>query len=182
MPLPETSAGIVERHIEQLEPDQRAALEAASVCGLQFRISTVATAMAVDVIALAQPCVELARRGRWLREAALDLQPAPPDAAFMFRHALYREALYRRLAPRARMQLHHRVGIALERDRAEGHDLSAAEVARHLELGRQPAPTPSDRSSTILPVPGAVDRKAEMATTRPNSVQVHERARQLRAV
>ena len=45
MPIPETLSAIVERHIDRLEPAQRAVLEAASVCGLEFRISTVAAAL-----------------------------------------------------------------------------------------------------------------------------------------
>ena len=68
MPIPETLSAIVERHIDRLEPAQRAVLEAASVCGVEFRISTVAAALGVDVTAVAELCAQLAHSGRWLRE------------------------------------------------------------------------------------------------------------------
>ena len=72
MPIPETLSGIVERHIDRLEPAQRAVLEAASVCGVEFRISAVAAALEVDVTAVAELCAQLAHRGRWLREGSLE--------------------------------------------------------------------------------------------------------------
>jgi len=115
MPIPETLSAIVERHIDRLESAQRAVLEAASVCGLEFRISTVAAALGVDVTAVAELCVQLACGGRWLREGSLELPRAATDAVFLFRHALYREVLYKRIGPLLRVKLHHRVAAFLER-------------------------------------------------------------------
>jgi len=114
MPIPETWNAIVEGHIDRLEPAQRTVLEAASVCGLKFRTSTVAAALGVDVRAVAELCAQLAHSGRWLREGSLELTRAATDAVFMFRHALYREVLYKRIAPLVRMRLHRRVETSLE--------------------------------------------------------------------
>ena len=60
------------------------------------------------------------------------------DAGYAFRHALYREVLYQRIAPLARAELHRKVAASLERERAEGRNVSAAELAFHFELGREP--------------------------------------------
>jgi hypothetical protein len=131
MALPETLTGIIERYIRQLAPDERALLEAASVCGVSFRLATVAHVLQRDVASLAESCAELARRQRWLSDV---------DAEYIFRHALYREVLYQRIAPLARDELHRKVATALERERAEGHDVSAGELASHFDLGREPIP------------------------------------------
>jgi DNA-binding winged helix-turn-helix (wHTH) protein/tetratricopeptide (TPR) repeat protein len=129
MAVPESLSGIIERHIQQLAPGERALLEAASVCGAEYRLATVARVLERDAASLAEACAELARRQRWLREA---------DGGYAFRHTLYREMLYRRIAPLKRVELHRKVAGALERERAEAVKVSAAELAFHFEQGREP--------------------------------------------
>ena len=138
MSIPETLSGIVERYMEQLEPDQRALLEAASVCGVELRLPIVAQALGRDVASVAQSCAELARQQRWLTEVTPAQQAAALDAGYAFRHALYREVLYKRIGRPARVELHRNVAASLERERAEGRNVSAAELASHFELGREP--------------------------------------------
>ena len=53
--------------MRQLAPGERALLEAASVCGVEFRLATVARVLERDVASVAESCAELARRQRWLR-------------------------------------------------------------------------------------------------------------------
>src|SRR6185295_17300304 len=62
-------------------------------------------------------------------------QPGSPGAGYVFRHALYREVLYKRIGVFARVELHRKVATALERERTEGASVSAAELASHFELG-----------------------------------------------
>jgi DNA-binding winged helix-turn-helix (wHTH) protein len=138
MAIPQTLSGIVERYVEQLEPDQRALLEAASVCGVEPRLAIVAQALGRDVASVAQSCEELVRRQRWLTELAPAQQEAALDPGYAFRHALYREVLYKRIGRPARVELHRNVAASLERERAEGRNVSAAELASHFELGREP--------------------------------------------
>src|SRR6185295_6188033 len=102
MSILDTLSGIVERYVEQLEPDQRTLLEAASVCGVELRLPIVAQALGRDLASVERSCAELARRQRWLTE--LPEMPcahpqAPLDAGYAFRHALYREVLYKRIGP-----------------------------------------------------------------------------------
>ena len=151
MPIPETLTGLVERHIEQLEPAQRAVLEAASVCGIEFRISTVAAVLGIDVSLMAELCAELARSARWLREGSLKLPRAASDAVFLFRHALYREVLFQRITPIARMKFQQRM------------------AALH------------ERSPEVVPMIEAIVAPARTDMTPPAGLQARERRRQLRA-
>ena len=161
MPIPETWSAIVERHIDRLEPAQRAVLEAASVCGLEFRISTVAAALGVDVTTVAELCAQLAHSGRWLREGSLELPPATTDAVFMFRHAVYREVLYKRIAPLVRMRLQRRFETPLE--------------------GGSEANCPTERGLAVIPIIEDAEAGADTETALLASVPAHKRQRQLRA-
>jgi DNA-binding winged helix-turn-helix (wHTH) protein/tetratricopeptide (TPR) repeat protein len=138
MAVPETLSGVIERYVEELTPEQRSLLEAASVCGVQFRLSTVARVLDVDPMTLAESCAELARRQRWLKDLALPPHSPPSESGYLFRHALYREVLYKRLGRLARVELHRKVAASLERERAQGLNVGAAELALHLDLGREP--------------------------------------------
>jgi DNA-binding winged helix-turn-helix (wHTH) protein len=129
MAMPQNLAAIIERYIRQLTAQERALLEAASVCGVEFQLATVARVLERDAASLAESCAELARRQRWLSQA---------DAEYVFRHALYREVLYQRIAPLARVELHRKVAASRERERADGRAVSAAELASHFELGHEP--------------------------------------------
>jgi DNA-binding winged helix-turn-helix (wHTH) protein len=129
MAVPTGLSGIIERYIRQLAPGERALLEAASVCGVEFRLATVARVLERDVASVAESCAELAHRQRWLRDAG---------GGYAFRHTLYREVLYQRIAPLARAEVHREVAVSLERERAEVPKVSAAELAFHFELGHEP--------------------------------------------
>jgi len=129
MAVPKSLTGIIERYMQQLAPGERALLEAASVCGVEFRLATVARVLERDAASLAQSCAELARRQRWLSET---------DGGYAFRHTLYREVLYQRIAPLMRVELHRKVAGALECERAEAAKVSAAELAFHFEQGGEP--------------------------------------------
>ena len=140
MEVPETLTGVIERYIQHLTPGERALLEAASVCGVEFRAGTVARMLERDVASSAESFAELTRQQRWLIEVPLAPCAGVPDAGYGFRHALYRDVLDRRIGSLARVELHRKAAAALERDRADGRDVSAAELASHFEFGRDPMP------------------------------------------
>ena len=135
--IPENLAGIIEQYMHRLSPAERTLLEAASVCGIEFRLATVTDALQGDVAALGALCVELVHRQRWLTDTPLERPSATSDARYTFRHALYREVLYNQIGPVARAELHRKVAAALERERANGANVTAAELASHFELGHQ---------------------------------------------
>jgi DNA-binding winged helix-turn-helix (wHTH) protein len=143
VPIPETLAGLVERYLHELTPKQRAVLEAASVCGTQFRLSTLADVLEGGPALLGSACGELVRQQRWLREA-------PPagsagDGAFAFRHPVYREVLYTRLDRLARVELHRRLEDSLDRARDQPRPAAAVVGIRKARVER-------DRSNAA-PVP-----------------------------
>jgi DNA-binding winged helix-turn-helix (wHTH) protein/tetratricopeptide (TPR) repeat protein len=129
MAVPTSLTGVIERYIVQLAPSERSLLEAASVCGMELDIATLAGLVERDDASVAESCAELARDQRWLTEVG---------ERYAFRHALYREILYKRIGPRVRVELHRKVAAALERGRANGYAVSAAELASHFELAREP--------------------------------------------
>lgn len=137
--VPENLAGVIERQIARLRPEQRALLEGASVCGVEFRPATVGDALGREASWAAECCDELAREQQWLSAPALGrLADGSLDARYAFRHALYRHVFYQRIGTVARAQLHQRVAISLQRSRAAGVAVTAVELASHFEQGRDP--------------------------------------------
>lgn len=132
--VPDNLAAIIDHYIGKLGTEQRTMLSAAAVCGTEFRVDTLAGVMEADAATVGQACEELVRQQLWLRPCS-----GPPGAAtnmpYSFRHALFRQVLYERIAPAARAQLHRKVGSALERERAAGATVTAAELAMHFDRG-----------------------------------------------
>ena len=140
MGLPENLAGIVEQYMQGLTPQERTLLEAASVCGAEFRVATIAAVLETDIASIGASCVELSRGQRWLT----DVPPGRPSAAreprYAFRHALYREVLYNGIGPVARRDFHRKAATVLERERTAGGEVTAAELAFHFEQAQEWVP------------------------------------------
>ena len=136
--VPENLAAIIDRYIARLSEEQRTTLSAAAVCGVEFRISTIAAAIGREFAWVGQICDELQREGLWLVPAQHDEHGASSESTYAFRHALFRQVLNERTAPFRRSELHREVGNALERERAAGSSIAAAELAAHFERGREP--------------------------------------------
>jgi DNA-binding winged helix-turn-helix (wHTH) protein len=118
MAIPDTLTALVERYVQELTPGQRVLLEAASVCGTEFRLSALADVLDAEIAVVGAGCADLARRQRWLRDASAE-QDATSDSVYAFRQGLYREVLYWRLDPLARVDLQRRVAATLDREREE---------------------------------------------------------------
>jgi DNA-binding winged helix-turn-helix (wHTH) protein len=136
MTLPENVTAIIDRYVLKLSPERRTLLSAAAVCGLDFRIETLARTLERDAVEILDACDQLRREQLWLAAPeALDPDD-PQEASHAFRHAIFREVLYERLPPSVRADLHRKVGIALEQERAAGRAVSASELAMHFDRGR----------------------------------------------
>jgi tetratricopeptide (TPR) repeat protein len=84
-------------------------------------------------------CHALAQQRQWLGDARIERLPdGRLDARYSFRHALYRHVFYGRVGALARAQLHRRIAESLQRLRAEGAPVTAAQLASHFELGHEP--------------------------------------------
>ena len=136
--VPENLAAIIDHYIAKLTSDQRLVLSAAAVCGIEFCIHMVSGALERDAVWVGQTCDELAREQLWLVSPRAEGGCNAAELPYSFRHALFRQVLYERTNPSVRSQLHRKVGTALERERAPGAPVAAAELAMHFELGREP--------------------------------------------
>jgi DNA-binding winged helix-turn-helix (wHTH) protein/tetratricopeptide (TPR) repeat protein len=136
--VPENLAAVIDHYVARLAGEQRLLLSAAAVCGVEFRVSTVASALEQDALAVGQACEGLAREQLWLSAPRAEQGGNAPEQPYAFRHALFRQVLYERIAAPVRAQLHRKVGATLERERAAGAPVTAAELAMHFELGREP--------------------------------------------
>ncbi|MFO1205853.1 MAG: AAA family ATPase [Burkholderiales bacterium] len=138
MAVPENLTAIIDHYVAKLANEQRALLSAAAVCGVEFRVSTVADALERDPAWVGQTCEELAREQLWLAARRAEQTRDALELPYSFRHALFRQVLYERTTPLVRAQLHRKVGAALERGRAAGTPVAATELAIHFERGREP--------------------------------------------
>lgn len=136
--IPETLREMIERQLEALEARTLAVLEAASVVGIELTVAATAAALDDDdVEALEDACDRLVRQGRLLRFAGEQEWPdGTVTARYAFRHALYRDVLYARLAPSRRARLHQLVGERLERGHAGDTASIAAELGGHFARSR----------------------------------------------
>lgn len=131
-PVPESLAGVVGRQIERLAPDERELLEAAAVCGVEFRLGTLADVLARDLQWVAARCDALVQRQCGLGNTTVQVSPdGAIDLRCAFRHALVRQVMLQRLGTLQRVQLHRRVAASL----AGARGVSAAELALHHEGG-----------------------------------------------
>jgi DNA-binding winged helix-turn-helix (wHTH) protein/tetratricopeptide (TPR) repeat protein len=136
MAVPENLAALIDHYIARLGDEQRSTLVAAATCGTEYRVSTVALVLGKETAWVDQLCTELVRMQLWLKPAAHADDPG--SSSYAFTHALFRQVLYERSAAAVRAELHRKVGAVLERERAAGLPVSAAELAMHFERGRKP--------------------------------------------
>ena len=139
IPVPHGLSALIDHYLGRLDAGRRALLSAAAVCGTQFRVETLACVLDRDVLDVSDACDALAREQGWL-VTAHEARPAVDVLGdqYAFRHALYRQALLDRTTPPARVELHRRVAVALERERAAGAAIAASELAAHFDQGRVP--------------------------------------------
>jgi DNA-binding winged helix-turn-helix (wHTH) protein/Tfp pilus assembly protein PilF len=134
--VPEGLAAILDHYIARLDEEQRDVLQAAAVCGVEFRVETVAAALGRDVTSVGETCERQARENLWLAPARAGEGTHADPVPYSFRHALFRQGLYERTLPSTRARLHAKVGAALERERAQGRNVAPAELAMHFDRAR----------------------------------------------
>jgi DNA-binding winged helix-turn-helix (wHTH) protein/tetratricopeptide (TPR) repeat protein len=125
--IPERVAGAVRRHLAQLPGATRDALSTAAVLGREFSLPLLAA------LALRSEAELLETLSPALRQGVL--RPAASSAArLMFSHGLVRNAVYAELLPGARIELHRRIGEALEQGAAGSPSPSLYELAHHFYM------------------------------------------------
>jgi tetratricopeptide (TPR) repeat protein len=135
--LPDSLRQTIERQLETLSPEDRQALEAASVVGAEFSIAAVAAALQADAEALDDRCERLAWKGHFIHAAGVEEWPdGTISGRYRFVHALYRDVLDDRVAEARRVRLHRR--IAERKVAAFGSRAGeiAGELAAHFAAAR----------------------------------------------
>jgi len=131
---PEKLRPMIEAQADRLSKEQREALDTASVAGAAFSARVCAAAAGVDPEDFEELCEELSRRHHIVRSMGFEHFPNRlVSARYGFVHALYREVLYRRLAPGRAARLHQRIGEQLETIFFERLSEAAPELAQHFE-------------------------------------------------
>jgi hypothetical protein len=134
--VPEGTRQMIESRLDQVPPDNRDFLEAASIIGTSFSTQSLAAAMARDAVEVERECSTLARLGRFL-ERGRDLRW--PDGSegteYGFRHALYRQVLREYVEPTRRQLLHRRIAERMEAGYGNDTPEVAGPLALHFELG-----------------------------------------------
>ena len=134
--VPQNLTAIIDHYIAKLGNEERALLSAAAVCGVEFRVNTIADVLGA-MPSVAEMCDQLVREQLWLTAPRPRDDSSAAELPYSFRHALFRQVLYERTPPSVRTQLHRKVGAALERERAAGLPVAATELALHFERGRE---------------------------------------------
>ena len=131
--VPDTLQQMLEIQFEQMDRSEQRLLMVSSVGGLRFT-DWEAAAMLGDPPDLLEQLAAMARRQQFIRPAGTSQLPGGSvSTCFEFRHALYREFLYRQLSPPERRQLHRKVADRMRELCCP--DGMAAEMALHFEAG-----------------------------------------------
>lgn len=135
---PETLRQVIEAQLARLSREEHEALEAASVCGLDFSAVAVAAGLGGNEEA-AEACLDgLVRRGQFVTTLDLvELSGHGWSPRYQFVHSLHQETLYRLLPPARRLRLHHRVAERIEQIYGAAADQVASELAEHFEQARE---------------------------------------------
>ena len=135
--VPATLQQMLEAQFILLSAAEQRILSHASVAGDRFSVWVLTTEPDLTPDEIENACERLAERQQFLRAAGFqELANGTVSAHYEFRHALYREAVYRRLSDVSRSRLHRLVGERLEVLCRPGQQELAAEIALHFENGR----------------------------------------------
>ncbi|MFO1351392.1 MAG: AAA family ATPase [Gammaproteobacteria bacterium] len=151
--VPESLRQLIEKQIDQLRPEERRILAAASVAGMEFAAAAVAAMLDDEVIVVEACCRRLARQGSFLRALGLDeTTNRASTERFAFIHVLYHDVLYQGLGITYRAQLHRRMGEHAEAAHSARAHVIAAELARPFRAG------PRLSAHGVLSTPGGGQR------------------------
>jgi DNA-binding winged helix-turn-helix (wHTH) protein len=179
--LPSSVSQLVDKEIEALPEEDQVILEAASVAGESFGLASLAAASGST-----EDQVE-SRSARWMRQHRFLMQDAATPSRFRFRHAVFQDAVYRRIPAGRCARLHRTIGQALVATHGPDTAAIAAEAAVHFERGGDVAAAISCLEQAVNRSIGrcayadalAHARKAlELARQCPDSAELtHQRAR-----
>jgi predicted ATPase len=130
--VPETLKQMLQLQLQHASDAEQQLLRCASVVGHQFTACSIEMMLEGDVGAYEELCEGLADRQQFIKFAGTRDLAGISTTIYEFRHALYREVLYRRVKPADRVIFHHRLAAGLERRFAPESEL-AAKIALNFE-------------------------------------------------
>jgi DNA-binding winged helix-turn-helix (wHTH) protein/tetratricopeptide (TPR) repeat protein len=134
--IPNTVRQLIERQLEQLSEEEQHVLEVTSVVGTEFTVAAVAAAWKEGIDAIEDTCERIAWQGHFLVERGIIEWPdGTVSGRYAFRHALYQNVLYQRIAEARRIRLHRLIGEGIEAGYGDQAKEMAAELAVHFERG-----------------------------------------------
>lgn len=135
--VPEGLQRMIEQQITRLRKDERQVLEGASVVGAEFAVAAVAAVLRREPDVIEEVCEELAHAGLFLRETGIAEWPdGTVSGRYGFRHTLYQQVLYQRIAAARRVRMHRQIGERIEQGYKRRGEEIAAVLAVHFERGR----------------------------------------------
>ena len=136
--VPETLKQLLETQLQRLGEPTQQMLKCASVAGEHFTASSIATMLGLESSRVEELCESLAEQQQFLKSSGHhELPNGLSTPEYHFRHALYREVLYRRLNPALRATFHRRLAEGLEAWCSPAEPELAAQIAAHFEEGLQ---------------------------------------------
>jgi len=134
--VPETLREMIEARIERLSIEEQRVLETASAVGTVFSAEICAAVSKADPEHLECLLENLTRRQQLVRRAPVHLSCAASDAQpYEFRHALYREVFYHRMAGSQRARLDSSICQWLRASVSRAPQTSTQERAHQVEQG-----------------------------------------------
>ena len=133
--IPESLRHIIEQQLERLGPEAQQVLEA-SVVGVKFGAGAVAAGLEGEATLIEEQCNRLVQQQLLRPEEIQEWSDGTVTACYSFRHALYQQVVYQRLAVARRLCLHQRIGEYLARAYEAGAGDIAAQLAVHFAQGR----------------------------------------------
>ena len=134
--VPQSLQQILEVQFERLNVAEQRVLEAGSVVGEHFSARVIAVALGEKPDHVEDLCDQLAARQQVIKAIGIQEPPNALAAAhYEFRHSLYRQAIYRRIAPGKRARLHRAIAERLKTVGGPTQRQLASEIAFHFERG-----------------------------------------------
>jgi predicted ATPase len=135
--VPESLLEIIKQQLDQVGPEARRVLEAASVAGAHFSAAAVAAALEMEVAQAEQRCEDMTQRHQFVSRTGMCEWPDGTLAAeYRFVHNLCHQTLYQGIPPHRRSQMLQLIGKRLD----QAHQLRGEPLpgpsATDLPLGR----------------------------------------------
>ena len=134
---PESVRAMISKKMDALDPEERRALQYASVEGTEFLSSVTARLLGVDEIDLEESLARIAKSHRLIDvQGEEELPDGTLATRYRFSHALYQNFLYSDLVNKRRVMLHKQAGEQLLNHYGKRAPQIATQLALHFEQGR----------------------------------------------